>query len=125
MMTPAGPSGYQQMQRSTLSGRALEREVFARVTARLEDSDPQSPGGPAARAYALEENRVLWCTLASDLAHPGNTCPKDLRAAIISLAGFVERHTAAVRRGEAELDTLVEINRNMMAGLSPALREAA
>jgi flagellar protein FlaF len=43
-----------------------------------------------------------------------------LRAQIISLSIFVDRHTRAVMREGADFDILIEINRTIMQGLSPA-----
>ena len=112
------PNPYATAQRETLSGRALEREVFARTTARLAAADPKAPGGPAALAGALEENRRLWCVLAADLAGPKNACSDHLKAGLLSLAAFVCSHTAQVAAGRAGHNVLVLINRDIIAGLS-------
>lgn len=112
--------GYGAMQKATLSGRALEREVFARITARLDAADPERPGGAADFVTVLDENRRLWSTLAMDLAQPRNALPDALKGAIISLAAFVERQTPLVARRAADKQSLVDINRNVLAGLSSA-----
>ena len=121
------PNPYATAQRETLSGRALEREVFARVTARMGAVDEKAPGGPAALAAALEENRRLWCTLAADLAQPSNRCPDALKAGLLSLAAFVCSHTAQVAAGRAGPNVLIAINRDVIAGLTsaPVTAEAA
>ena len=66
----------------------------------------------------LHWNRRLWATLADDCSHPGNTLPEATRAQIISLSLFVHRHTSQVMRGESDIDTLIDINRTIMQGLS-------
>ena len=114
------PNPYATAQRETLSGRALERAVLSRVTARLVGADPKAPGGPAALAAALEENRRLWCALAADLADPANRCGDHLKAGLLSLAAFVETHTAQVLAGRAAPGILVTINRDIIDGLSAA-----
>ncbi|MEM6649153.1 MAG: flagellar biosynthesis regulator FlaF [Pseudomonadota bacterium] len=118
-------NGYAEMQRETLSGRALEREVFTRITARLEAADIKQPGGATALATALGENKRLWITLAIDLANPQNTCPDEIAAGLISLAAFVESHTRAVIDGKASQSILVEINKNIIKGLTSEEAEAA
>ncbi len=118
-------NGYAAMQRETLSGRALEREVFNRITARLENVDPNAPGGGAAFAEALTQNSRLWRTLALDLAHRENHCPPKLRASLLSLAMFVEKHTRRVIDGQAGPQILIEINRNIIRGLTVTHAEAA
>jgi len=42
-----------------------------------------------------------------------------LRAQIISLSLFVDRHSSQVMRAGASFDVLIEINRTIMQGLSP------
>lgn len=113
-------NGYARIQRETISGRQLEREVFQRITARLKSTNLDEPGGMAARAKALCENRQLWTTLAIDLATEGNVCPPEVKASLLSLAAFVETTTARALAGDASIDILVEINENIARGLSGA-----
>ena len=110
---------YAATQRETLIGRALEREVFSRVTARL-DQAGGAEGTPATLAAALEENRYLWRTLAVDLSNDRNAAADELKAGLLSLAAFVETHTARVHAGDAGIGILVTINRNIIDGLTPA-----
>lgn len=119
------PHGYAAAQRQTLSGRALEREVFVRAAARLEAVDLRAPGGFTALAEALESNRALWRAVATDLASSSNDCPDDIKASLLSLASFVENHTTLVMRGEAGPNVLIEIDRNIAGGLAPAPAVAA
>ena len=116
------PTAYQTAQKQSLSGRALEREVFARVTARLAGAGADA----AALAAALEENRRLWFTIAADLASPKNECPAELKAGLMSLAAFVERHTGNVLAGRGGPGVLVTVNRHVIEGLNGApMKEAA
>jgi flagellar protein FlaF len=117
--------GYAAAQRATLGGRDLEREVFSRITARLQAADTDRAGGLAALASALEENRRLWCALALDLSSPNNRLPDALKAGLISLAAFVEKQSPRVLAREASRDVLVDINRNVVLGLTPPHAEAA
>jgi flagellar protein FlaF len=66
---------------------------------------------------AIDWNRRLWSTLASDCADNNNGLPEQLRASIISLAIFVTRHSSQVLQRGADIQTLVEINRTIMQGL--------
>jgi flagellar biosynthesis regulator FlaF len=72
------------------------------------------------RAEALAANRRLWSLLASDCAGDGNQLSQSLRAQIISLSMFVDKHSSQVMRAGASFDVLIEINRTIMQGLSPA-----
>ena len=71
------------------------------------------------KAEALATNRRLWSVLAADCAADGNSLPQSLRAQIISLSLFVDRHSSAVMRQGAAIDVLVDINRSIMQGLAP------
>lgn len=100
----------------TTPGRA-EAMVFASVTRRMEaafaDSDRH-----ADRVAALHDNRRLWQAAAIACASDDNALAPALRASLVSLAGFVDRHTSEVMGGAAEPGILVEINRRVAAGLS-------
>lgn len=116
---------YQNAARKTESPRQTEYRAFAVATRGLIDAASLPDTEVGRRAEALAMNRRLWSLLASDCAAEGNSLPQPLRAQIISLAMFVDRHSSAVMRQGASLDVLVEINRSIMQGLSPALASNA
>lgn len=118
-------NAYTRTQRETLTGRSLEKEVFIQITARLASADPDEPGGLSRQFEALCENRRLWMILATDLCNDENEWDDDFRAAMIGLAAFVERQTGLVMNGEASVDPLVEINRNIIRGLTQQNAEKA
>ena len=115
---------YQNAARKTESPRQTEYRAFAVATRGLIDASSLPDSEVGRRAEALAMNRRLWSLLASDCAAEGNSLPQPLRAKIISLAMFVDRHSSAVMRQGASFDVLVEINRSIMQGLSPALASA-
>lgn len=97
--------------------RAAEAAVLARITARLVAAASQGGAGFAQLATALNDNRRFWTAAAADLAGDGNGLPPDLRARLISLAGFVDSHSSRVLTGDASADPLVAINRAVVEGL--------
>ena len=97
-------------------GRA-EAAVFAKVTRRMEAAYADDGISFAARVSALHDNRVLWQTVAIACASDANAMAPALRASLVSLAGFVDRHTSEVLGGSAEPGALFEINRRVAAGL--------
>ncbi|MCA3256386.1 MAG: flagellar biosynthesis regulator FlaF [Alphaproteobacteria bacterium] len=117
-------AAYRHTQRTAESPRQVEHRVFSQVTAALVDADSRGLSGPQL-VTALHRNRELWSALADDCRSPGNRLPDSLRAGIISLALWVDRHSSAVARGEAQVTDLVEINRTVMEGLRPAAAAAA
>lgn len=97
--------------------RAAESAVLARITARIASAAAAEGQGFRHLAAALNDNRRFWTAAATDLAGDGNGLPAELRARLISLAGFVSRHTSQVLAGEASAEPLVEINRAVIHGL--------
>lgn len=105
--------------------RDAEYRLFGQVTRALMDAAKADPSDFSTRIDALDWNRRLWSTLATDCADPDNALPKPVRAQIISISLWVSRHTTAVMRREEEIEPLVEINRMVMQGLSAGAQEAA
>ena len=116
---------YQQTATRVESPRELEYRLFAQVTLALMEAAKADPSDMAVRVDALDWNRRVWTVMADDCANPANQLPAPLRASIISLALWVGRHTSAVIRREEEFEPLIEVNRLIMQGLSPATGAAA
>jgi flagellar biosynthesis activator protein FlaF len=111
---------YQATAQKTENPRQTEYRAFATATRGLIDAASLPVTEVGRRGEALAKNRQLWSLLAADCAADGNVLPQSLRAQIISLSIFVDRHSSAVMREGASIDVLVEINRTIMQGLSPA-----
>jgi len=101
----------------TRTARGTEYELFARVTHRLKAAEALGRDGFGALARALHDNRVLWTTLADDVASPGNVLPAPLRARLFYLAEFTALHSRKVLAGEARAGVLIDINTAVMRGL--------
>lgn len=107
---------YRKVQTSTDTPTQSEYRLFAQVTSALVRARDEGHGG-AKLMESLDWNRRLWSTLAADCGAPGNKLPNELRAQIISLSLFVAKHTSQVFRKNSDIDTLIEINQAVMAGL--------
>ena len=110
---------YQQAAARAESPREIEYRLFGQVTRALMAAAALDAADLAGRMDALDWNRRMWSVLASDCASPGNQLPNQLRANIISLSLWVNRHTTAIMRSEAEFGPLIEVNKLMMQGLEP------
>ncbi len=106
------------------SARSAEYEVFSRVTARLTAAARDKNQPFAKLAEALHENRKLWTLLATDVAHPDNKLPNDLKQRIFSLAYYVAHHSGQVLSGAGSTDPLIELNLTIMRGLTTKDGEA-
>jgi flagellar biosynthesis activator protein FlaF len=111
---------YQTAAQKTESPRQTEYRAFTVATRALIDASSLPATEIGRRAEALAKNKRLWSLLASDCSAEGNVLPQALRAQIISLSIFVDRHSSAVMREGASFDVLIEINRTIMQGLAPA-----
>jgi flagellar biosynthesis activator protein FlaF len=110
---------YQAAAQKTESPRQTEYRAFAVATRCLIDAAALPPFDVGRRGEALAKNRRLWSLLAADCAAEGNVLPNALRAQIISLSLFVDRHSSSVMREGASFDVLIDINRTIMQGLNP------
>jgi flagellar protein FlaF len=116
---------YKQAATWAESPRQTEYRLFAQVTLALMEAAKADPSDIAARVDALDWNRRVWTALSDDCSQPGNALPAQLRASIISLAIWVGRHTSKVIRREEQFEPLIEVNRMIMQGLSPAAPTAS
>jgi flagellar protein FlaF len=105
---------YKTAQDVTGEPRQTEYRLFALVTKALMDAEEV---GSKSFYAAVDWNRRLWLTLQMDLAAPENTLSDDLKAQLISLSIWVDKHSSKALRGEAKIDPLISVNRTIMEGL--------
>lgn len=111
-------AAYQQAAKRVESPRETEWRAFQKVTSALQHALDSGALDVGAMIQAINDNRALWAVLADDCAQPDNQLPGPLRAQIISLALWVDRHSSAVRSNYKALADLIEINRAIMDGLA-------
>ncbi|MFK7877850.1 MAG: flagellar biosynthesis regulator FlaF [Paracoccaceae bacterium] len=106
---------YAPNQRSVRTPRSIEFEVMARITHRLKRAIQERD--QRAEIEAMHENRLLWNTLAADVASEDNLLSEEIRAQIFYLAEFTAQHTNKVLSREANAVALLEINAAILGGL--------
>ncbi|WP_374273884.1 flagellar biosynthesis regulator FlaF [Brevundimonas sp.] len=111
---------YTQATARAENPRQSEYRLFSQVTHALIEAEGLDTTDIGGRMQALDWNRRLWSTLATDCADPGNALPQPLRAQIISISLWVSRYTSLVMQREEDIGPLVEINRMVMQGLAGA-----
>jgi flagellar biosynthesis activator protein FlaF len=126
-MTPNAQarSGYAAAATPIRTDRGTEYAVFAQVTRRMTAIDEADTAAFPRLAEAVLDNQRLWGTLAEDLMHDANALPVTLRAQLVSLAKFVQRHSLAVLGGRASIAPLIDINTAIMKGLRGSAEIAA
>jgi len=106
---------YQTNQTRADTPAQVEYRLLAEVTRRLLSiEDVKAPKA----TETVYENITVWSTFASDLMMPENPLPDPLKAQLISLFLWVQRHSRQVLRGEASVAPLVDVNKAIMAGLA-------
>jgi flagellar protein FlaF len=121
-------AAYKSNIRETENPRDIERRILLRLVGEMDrhatefDASREKSERVAILAGGLREtlaeNIKFWSALKLDLAEPGNQLGPDLRAALISLALWVERQSAEVMGGERGLAALVSTNRAIATGLA-------
>jgi flagellar biosynthesis activator protein FlaF len=109
---------YQQTATWAESPRETEYRLFAQVTRALIEASQMDVTQIGARAAALDWNKRVWRALADDCGHADNKLAPGLRASIISLSIWVEKHSQLVIRRKEEFEPLIEVNRMIMQGLA-------
>lgn len=117
-MSLNGYTAYKTNQNKTESPRDIEYRLLAQVTHALITAR-DNPDLFADRIKAILWNRDVWSALRVDLSDEDNQLPKPLRASLISISIWIEKETRAVMDGKGDLDAMIDINRNIMAGLKP------
>jgi flagellar protein FlaF len=110
---------YQAKQTNFEDSRHTEYRLLVQVTAALLAA-LETPNDIRPRIEAAQWNRDVWAALRIDLMSEANGLPQDLKNALISLARWSEDESLRVISGKGDIDSLIEINRNIMAGLKPA-----
>jgi|SRR6185437_603514 len=116
---------YQTTAQRTENPRLTEYRLFGQVTRALLEAEKLDRRQIVERMEALDWNRRMWSVLASDCSVDGNGLPDMVRANIISLSIWVNKHTSLVMRNQEEIGPLIEINRIIMQGLAPNGADAA
>jgi len=109
---------YQKTQRNTENTKETEYRLFAQVTHALIEAGKKGRADVAGLIDALDWNRRLWSTLATDCAGSANQLPPPVRAQIISISLWVSRYSSEAAQKGASLEPLIDVNKSIMAGLS-------
>ena len=110
---------YQQVGKQTVAPRVLEANLLSKSAAQLQrirdDWDNSSHGLQAALVF----NRRLWNVFISSVTKEESKLPRELRQNVANLGLFVMKHTVTVqsRPEPRKLDVLININRELAAGL--------
>ncbi|MCK5295596.1 MAG: flagellar biosynthesis regulator FlaF [Alphaproteobacteria bacterium] len=120
-MAKKGIGAYQQTQKdnmANLSPREVEAMAFTKAAVMLSEAQEKNEDKEAF-SQALRFNHLLWTIVQADITEEENQLPPEIKANVLSLSLFVDKQTMkAMRTNEAkDLEVLININRNLAAGL--------
>lgn len=112
---------YAKTAQTTASPREIEAQALLKAANQLQDvlNATDATSGERMQA-ALLFNRKLWSIFLSDALRDENPQPLEVRQNIANIGVFVMTQTAALQLSPepANLKPLIDINRNLAAGLS-------
>ena len=110
---------YQATAARAENPRQTEYRLFGQVTRALLEAEQLDKSFIRERMDALDWNRRMWSMLGADCSLATNGLPDQLRANIVSLSIWVNKHTSLVMRNKEEFAPLIDVNRIIMQGLMP------
>ena len=120
-------AAYKRTISHTEAPRQIERRILAQVTSELEvdfeafDASERRMERLGLLANGLRQtlwkNQMVWMTFKMDLLEKENALDPALRASLVSIAIWVEKHTQGVLAGDKSIRPLLDINRSIIDGL--------
>lgn len=112
-----GTKAYEQTMRQIESLKMSEAKIFSAVTNGLERHSSDGRKSDTLKSYLIKNQR-LWVAVRNGLAAEDNAYPVELKGQLISLSLWVDRYTNQVLKGEAGVEDLIQVNKDIIAGLS-------
>ena len=119
-MQQHGAHAYQQVGKQTVNPRELEANLLPKSATnlqRIRDNWDSSTNNDL--AAALRFNRRLWTVFMTSVTDPTSPLPQDVRENVANLGIFIAKHMLQLQVEPAarKLDVLININRQLAAGL--------
>ncbi|MBL4721243.1 MAG: flagellar biosynthesis regulator FlaF [Alphaproteobacteria bacterium] len=109
---------YGSTQKLGAEARQTEARALLEAARRMAESQKRPEDREEYRA-ALRLNWRLWTIIQSDIVSDENSLPSEIKANIMSLSVFIDKHTVGslANPDAARMNVLIEINRNIASGL--------
>jgi flagellar protein FlaF len=119
-MSSAAASAYARVATTTASPRDIEAQALLKAANKLQDAVNADDPFAEQTMHALMFNRKLWSIFVTEAMRDENPQPVEVRQNIANIGIFVLSQCAALQV-KPQLDQfkpLIDINRNIAAGLS-------
>ena len=119
-MSSAAAQAYARVANTTSSPRDIEAQALLMAANKLQAVMNDAEATYAQKSEALMFNRKLWTIFLSEAQRDENPNSREVRQNIANIGVFVLSHTAALQISpqREHFRPLIEINRNIAAGLS-------
>jgi flagellar biosynthesis activator protein FlaF len=110
---------YAKAAQTTAGPRELEAQLLLRAASKLQSVQDGSVSDANGIDDALRYNRRLWSLLFTSISSVDNPMPHEIKQNLVNLAGFILKQTlsAEIEFEQGKIRPLIEINRNIAAGL--------
>lgn len=114
-----GALAYQKTAQQTADPRTLESSLLARSASHLQAIRDTWPERFDELDEALNKNRKIWSIFVQSVTNDDHPLPAPVRQNVANLGIFVMGQTYEIlaTRNPAKLDALININRQISAGL--------
>ncbi len=110
---------YQQVAKQTVSPRNREADLLSRSASDLQRVRDNWASSQKELDKALQFNRKLWTILLTSVTRQDNPLPRQLKENVVNLGLFIIKRTLDIQitPTEEKLDAIININRELAAGL--------
>jgi flagellar protein FlaF len=119
-MSSSAAQAYARVAKNTASPRDTEAQALLMAANKLQEVVTNDNMPTDRVVHALMFNRKLWTVFLSEALNDDNPQPLDVRQNIVNISVFVLTQTLALQVSpqREHIKPLIEINRNIAAGLS-------
>ena len=115
---------YESVNKTTMSGREIEASVLNLAARKLKECQDNWENDKRDEKLdaALQFNQHIWSILQGELVKAENPLPKEIRQNLLTLGAFVDKRIFEIMAfpSPEKLNIVIEINRNIAAGLIQA-----
>ena len=116
---------YETVNKATMPGPEIEASVLNRAALKLRECQDNWNSGDRNEKLeaALHFNQRIWTIFQGELVKADNALPKQIRQNLLALSAYVDKRIFEIMAfpSPEKLNIVIDINRNIAAGL----REAA
>lgn len=117
---------YQQVEKSTMTGRQTEARVLTEAAVKLKNCRDSwdAPDRRTKLDDALTYTQRVWSLIQGDLLDENNPLPPEIRRNILTLSAFIDQRIFNIQAypEPQKLTIIIDIHLNLAAGLRDAAR---